>query len=192
MQDELDLLENAGDRVTVVVDEEEPTAAAEQDHHHHASSTTCWLCLNSAHEEAKRMHRFVLQNISSISADCMAQMIVEHLSTVDPGGAGLSVRDIRRHIHGGHLIHPSLQMAFTLRSLIELRDTIHKMIIVEDEDGVRTVDVRNMATYLKVISEIVQVYKTGDVGRLMFAADESVGVAPAAAGARAGRGGNDN
>lgn len=134
-------------------------------------SSPCWLCLNSTHEEAKKMHAFVLQSVSSISSDCMAGMIAEHLSTVDPGGRGMSKADVCRHIQGGHLLNPSLQMAHTLRSLFELRDAIHKMIIVEDEDGARTIDARNMSMYLKVISEIVQVYKTGDVGKLMFAGD---------------------
>jgi hypothetical protein len=132
----------------------------------------CWLCLNSGHEEAKKMHEFVLRNVSTISADCMAGMIAEHLAAVDPGGQGLSKADVQRHIQGGHLLNPSLQMAHTLRSLFELRDTIQGMIVVENEDGVRSVDVKNMSTYLKVISEIVQVYKTGDVGKLMFAGEE--------------------
>ena len=131
----------------------------------------CWLCLNSNHAEAQKMHRFVMQNVSRISAECMADMIIEHLGAVDPNGAGLGKEDICRHIQGGHLLHPSLQMAHTLRTLFELRDTISKMIVVEDQDGVKTVDSRNMSTYLKVVSEIVQVYKTGDVNKLMFAED---------------------
>ena len=132
----------------------------------------CWLCLNNGHEEAKKMHEFVLHNVSSISADCMAGMISEHLLTVDPDGRGLSKADVHRHIQGGHLLNPALQMAHMLRSLFELRDTIQRMIIVEDDDGVLSIDARNMSTYLKVVSEIVQVYKTGDVGRLMFAGEE--------------------
>lgn len=137
-----------------------------------ASHRPCWLCLNSGHEEAKRMHEFVLKNVSSISADCMAGMISEHLLTVDPEGRGMAKADVHRHIQGGHLLNPALQMAHTLRSLFELRDTIQGMIIVENEDGVRSIDARNMSTYLKVISEIVQVYKTGDVGKLMFAGED--------------------
>ena len=118
------------------------------------------------------MHKFVLQNIAAISAECMAEMIIEHIQGVDPNAPGLGREDICRHIQGGHLLHPSLQMAYTLRTLFELRDTIHKMIIVEDEDGVRTIDARNMSNYLKVVSEIVQVYKTGDVNKLMFSTEE--------------------
>ena len=116
------------------------------------------------------MHTFVLENVSTISADCMAGMIVEHLTSLGPDQPGLSKSDIRRHIQGGHMLNPSLQMAHTLRTLFELRDTIHGMIIVE-ADGVKSVDVRNMTMYLKIISEIMQVYKTGDVSRLMFSDD---------------------
>ena len=130
----------------------------------------CWLCLNNGHEDAKKMHSFVLENVSTISSDCMAEMIVDHLTSLGPDQPGLSKSDIRRHIQGGHMLNPSLQMAHTLRTLFELRDTIHGMIIVE-VDEVKSVDVRNMTMYLKIISEIMQVYKTGDVGRLMFSED---------------------
>lgn len=132
----------------------------------------CWLCQNSGHEEAKEMHRFILRNVSSMSADIMAGLISEHLATVAPAGRGLSKADVHCHIQGGHLLNPSLQMAHTLRSLFELRDTIQGLIVVENEDGVRSIDARNMATYLKVISEIVQVYKTGDVAKLMFSGED--------------------
>ena len=63
-------------------------------------------------------------------------------------------------------------MAHTLRTLFELRDTIHGMIMTEDENGTRTVDARNMNNYLKVVSEIVQVYKSGDVNKMMFAGED--------------------
>jgi hypothetical protein len=55
---------------------------------------------------------------------------------------------------------------------LDLRDTLQKMLITE-EDGVRTVDARNMAVYLKVTSEIVQVYKTGEISKLLYYSEEA-------------------
>jgi hypothetical protein len=52
--------------------------------------------------------------------------------------------------------------------LLEVRDTLHRMLFTEGEDGVRTVDARNMAVYLKVTSEIMQVYKTGDITKMLY------------------------
>ena len=136
------------------------------------NASQCWLCLNSTHEEAVKMHAFMMKNITSISSDCMADMISQHLQCVDPNAAGTCKPCIQRHIQGGHLLSPSLQMAHTLRTLFELRDTIHGMIMTEDENGTRTVDARNMNNYLKVVSEIVQVYKSGDVNKMMFAGED--------------------
>ena len=128
----------------------------------------CWLCHNHAHAEAKKMHAFMFQSVASVSSECMADLISQHLQTVDPTGQGTSKAVVQSHIQGGHLLSPSLQMAHTLRSLFKLRDTIYGMILVQDEDGGVTVDARNMANYLKVVSEILQVYKTGEVDRLMY------------------------
>ena len=51
-------------------------------------SRQCWLCLNSKHAEAQKMHTFMLQNISTIGAEAMADMISKHLEGVDPAGEG--------------------------------------------------------------------------------------------------------
>ena len=127
----------------------------------------CWLCVNNKHEEAQKMHAFMLQNISTIGAEAMADMIAKHLRGVDPDALGITKAHVQRHIQGGHILSPSLQVAHSLRSLLELRDALHEMLIVEDENGVRTVDSRNMGSYLKVISEIFQVYRSGEIGKII-------------------------
>ena len=70
------------------------------------------------------------------------------------------------------MLCPSLQIAHMLRNLLELKETLHGMIITENEDGVQTVDAKYMAMYLKVISEIMQIYKTGEVSKLLFASEQ--------------------
>jgi hypothetical protein len=51
-------------------------------------------------------------------------------------------------------------MAQILRNLIDIKDTIHKMLIHEDDNGNMVVDAKNMAVYLKIISEIMHVYNS--------------------------------
>lgn len=128
----------------------------------------CWLCLNCSHPEAKKMSTFVTESVSSMSVESMAEIISEHLHAADPERVGISRAAVQRHIQCGHLLSPALQMAHTLRSLFKLRDTIYGMIISEDEGGALTVDTKNMASYLKVISEIRQVYTSRDADRLMY------------------------
>lgn len=132
----------------------------------------CWLCLNHGDENAQKLHTFVLQNIASIGVDSMVDMLHHHLHEATDGAEGTGKEEIKLHIQGSHLLCPSLQMAHNLRSLLELRDTLKGMLITVDEDGVQTADVRNMAMYLRVISEIAQMYRTGEVAKMLFFVDE--------------------
>ena len=132
---------------------------------------TCWLCHNSSHDTAHKIHQFMLSRVATVSADAMAEMVSAELTAISDEGTSKS--DVLRHIQGGHWLHPSLQISHILRSLLDLRDTVQKMLITEDENGLRTVDARNMAVYLKVTSEIMQVYKTGEISKLLYYSEES-------------------
>ena len=136
------------------------------------SQARCWLCLNHGDEKAQKLHTFVLQNIASIGVDTMVDMLHNYLIESTGGADGTSKEEIKQHIQGSHLLCPSLQMAHNLRSLLELRDILKNMLITVDEDGVETADVRNMAMYLRVISEIAQMYRTGEVAKMLFFVDE--------------------
>jgi hypothetical protein len=117
----------------------------------------------------------MLQNISSMGVEAMAEMMHTHLQEIAPDAAGTSKNEIKEHIQKGHLLSPSLQISHILRSLLDLRDTLHAMLITEDENGTKTVDARNMSVYLKVIAEIMQVYRTGDMSKMLFASEEKAG-----------------
>ena len=130
----------------------------------------CWLCHNSNHELAQRMHQFMLSNVSTVSAEAMAEMVSKELVELET--IGTSKHEVLKHIQGGHLLNPALQISHILRCLLDLRDTLHKMLIVEDDNGIKTVDARNMAVYLKVTSEIMQVYKTGEISKLLYYNEE--------------------
>lgn len=138
-------------------------------------ASKCWLCLNSTDANSQRLHSFMLQNISNIGVDAMTDMMHNHLQKIAPDAEGTSKIEIREHIQKGHLLSPSLQISHILRSLLDLRDTLHSMLIHENEDGVKTVDARNMSVYLKVIAEIMQVYRTGDMSKMLFASEEKTG-----------------
>lgn len=138
-------------------------------------ASQCWLCLNSTDATSQKLHSFMLQNISSIGVDSMTDMMHSHLQEIAPDAAGTSKVDIKEHIQKGHLLSPSLQISHILRSLLDLRDTLHSMLISEDENGTKTVDARNMSVYLKVIAEIMQVYRTGDMSKMLFASEERAG-----------------
>jgi len=119
------------------------------------------------------MHSFILQNISKISTKSITEMIVNQILRIEPEGNRRTIQEqVKEHVEGKHILCPSLQVAHILRSLLELKETLQGIVISEDETGIKTVDSKNMAIYLKVISEIMQVYKTGEVSKLMFASEE--------------------
>ncbi len=139
-------------------------------------SSKCWLCLNHTDETAQKLHAFKLQNIASIDVDSMTDMLHSHLeshfqqNTITSEGA--SKHEIKQHIQGAHLLAPSLQLAHNLRSLLEVRDTLRSILISEDEEGNLTVDSKNMSHYFKAISEITQMYRTGEVNKMLFYPEE--------------------
>ena len=134
----------------------------------HVPHGSCWLCHNSNHDTARKMHRFIIQNISTGSSESIAEMVSKELLEIDSEARGVRKVDVLCHIQGGHLLDPSLQVSHILRCLLELRDTLQKMLISEDENGMKTVDARNMAAYLNVVSKIMQVYGTGDISKLLY------------------------
>lgn len=132
----------------------------------------CWFCLNSNDEMAQRLHNFMLKNIASVDVESMSDMLHNHISDMNPNAEGASKEEIRQHIEGSHLLYPSLQLAHNMRSLLELRDTLRPLIMTDDENGQKTVDSRNMSSYLKVLSEISQMYRTGEICRMLFYPEE--------------------
>lgn len=110
-----------------------------------------------------------------MDVESLAEIIHCQLCEAAPGEDGFSIPEIKQHIQGGHLLCPSFQIAHMLRSLFELRDTLHTTLVTVDENGVKTVDARNMANYLKVVSEISQVYRMGDMSKMLYSAEEKQG-----------------
>ena len=117
---------------------------------------SCWLCQNIKHEEVVKMNMFMQQHITCLSTDEMIEMVTEKLQKVEPS---LDKPQILKHLQG-HNLHPQLQTVLTLRSLVEIRNSLQSTLLVIEEDGSKTIDARNMAAYLKVASEIAQYYRS--------------------------------
>jgi hypothetical protein len=88
---------------------------------------------------------------------------------------GIGLDEVREHIMV-HTLSPSVRMACILRSLLRLTDKLEGITTsVDPETGQTTVEAKNVSVYLKVISEVMQMYRTGEVSRLLFA-QETKGV----------------
>ncbi len=140
-----------------------------------AANSNCWLCRNCATDSARAFHTFMIEKAHSIDAEEMAAQIRSNLESrrdadeLDEGDDDLpSVADIQQHIKR-HVLHPSVRVAQILRDLLSLADTLQELVSGRGEDGLPLVDVRTVTVYLKVISEIMQIYKTADLTKMLFA-----------------------
>lgn len=80
---------------------------------------------------------------------------------------GIGRRHILLHIRE-HVLIPGVRLASIVRSLITLAETLRCTLQqVDEETGDLVVDIRNTELYLKVVTQITNVYKM-DASRLLF------------------------
>ena len=126
------------------------------------SSITCWCCANIDREEVQHFHNFVVDHAPHITVKDMVTQFLDIYPDLD------TRESITNHLEN-HFIHPSLQVADTIRSLIQLGHQIKKTTTAIDEtDGSLVVDTRGVQTYLKVVNELIGVYKNTDPKKMLF------------------------
>lgn len=103
--------------------------------------------------------------------EVVASVDVEDASLVVDETGLPSVEEILRHVLR-HNLDPSVKVAHILRSLSDLAETLREVVVTRGEDGMPLIDVRTVTVYLKVISETIQVYKSADPSKMLFAPSE--------------------
>jgi hypothetical protein len=132
----------------------------------------CWLCENCTAEEVKHFHGFIVEKAHSVDAKEMARHMHEHIASSFAGGEGLpSTEDVLLHIQK-HVLHPTVRVAQILRNLLGLAEMLQEMVVGRGEDGSPLIDVRTVTVYLKVVAEIMQIYKTSDISKMLFSGVE--------------------
>jgi hypothetical protein len=101
--------------------------------------------------------------------ELMAERVHEALVESCPMADGIGLEEVRSHIQS-HMLQPGVRVACFMRSLLKLSDKLEGITTAYDpETGETVVDGKNVSVYLKVVSEIMQMYRTGEVNRLLFA-----------------------
>ena len=133
----------------------------------------CWMCENCTSEDVRNFHAFLVERSHSVEPRAMAVHLHEHItaqqalaSVLEDSPPGLD--EILTHIRK-HVLHPSVRVAQILRNLLELADTLQELVVSRADDGTPLIDVRTVTVYLKVVSEIMQIYKTADMTKMLFA-----------------------
>ena len=122
----------------------------------------CWCCSNIDKDEVQQFHNFVVEHAPFITVDDM----VTQFLTIYPD---LDTREsITNHLDS-HFIHPSLHVANSIRSLIQINNQIKKTISTTDEtDGSQLVDTRSIRMFLKVTNELIGIYKNAETKKMLF------------------------
>ena len=131
----------------------------------------CWLCEYSDDPIAKGLAKYISDQAVVMGPELMAERVHESLVTNCPMSDGIGLDEVRQHILL-HTLCPSVRVGCILRSLLKLSDRLESITTSVDTDtGEVVVDAKNVSVYLKVVSEIMQMYKTGEVSKLLFAPD---------------------
>jgi hypothetical protein len=133
------------------------------------------MCENCAEEDVRNFHRFMVEKAHIVDAAEMAAHMHQHLLDAAGGGnAGEEVlrvlpsaHEILTHV-SKHVLHPSVRVASILRNLLDLAEMLRELIMSRAEDGTPLIDVRTVTVYLKVIAEIMQIYRNADMSRMLF------------------------
>ena len=133
----------------------------------------CWLCTFANCKMAKQVSVFVATHAGTMDPAIMAEQIKKEVLREYPRARGIGRRHVLCHIRE-HVLIPGVRLASIVRSLITLAETLRCSLQQVDEDsGDLVVDIRNTELYLKVVTQITNVYKL-DSSKLLF----QNGVAP--------------
>ena len=128
----------------------------------------CWLCEYSDDPVARGLTKFISEQAVMMGPELMAERVHEALIEKCPMADGIGLDEVREHIMV-HTLCPNVRVACIMRSLLRLTDKLEGITTsVDQETGQTVVEARNVTVYLKVISEVMQMYRTGEVGKLLF------------------------
>lgn len=132
----------------------------------------CWLCEYSDDPIARSLTKFISDQAVTMGPELMADRVHEVLVDKCPMADGIGLDEVREHIMV-HTLCPSVRVACIMRSLLRLTDKLEGITTSVDPDtGQTIVEAKNVTVYLKVVSEVMQMYRTGEVSRLLFAQQE--------------------
>lgn len=115
------------------------------------------------------MQSFIASKIGVMELRCISQQVSDYVLLNHPNADGAAADNVYAHIVE-HSLHPRVRLAVLLRQLLNLTSLVQNSIVVQD--GVHcTVDKANAELYLKIIGQIMALYKA-DTGTMLFAGEE--------------------
>ena len=129
----------------------------------------CWLCTYQGEALGKKLNFFIIKSIGVMDIHCIATQVSDYLRNYEPSAEGTSQEIVIEHI-SKHMLHPRVRIAVLLRQLLEFSTILQSTLIVQD-GTIYTVEKSNTELYLKVIGQIMQLYKS-DTSGMLFTDEE--------------------
>jgi hypothetical protein len=135
----------------------------------------CWLCEYSDDPIARALTQYMCEQSVTMGPELLAEKVHESLVDSCPMAEGIGLEEVQAHIQS-HMLQPGVRVAFFMRSLIKLATKIESATVaVDPETNETVVDGKSLSAYVKVVSEIMSMYRTGEVGKFLFAPSGSEG-----------------
>jgi len=129
----------------------------------------CWLCTYQGEPLGKKVNHFIVRHIGVIDIQCISVQVSDFLLLQQPNAQGATREIVFEHI-SKHMLHPRVRIAVMLRQLLDFSSILQNTLIAQ-EDNICTVEKCNTELYLKVINQIMQLYRADTQG-MLFADDE--------------------
>ena len=132
----------------------------------------CWLCTYQGETLGKKLNDFIVKHIGVMDMQCISKQVSDFLLLNEPTAEEASHEIIYEHV-SKHMLHPRVRMAVLLRQLLEFCALLQTSLVVQDA-GLCTVDKSNAELYLKVIGQIMTIYKADTQGMLFSEEDKGL------------------
>ena len=128
----------------------------------------CWLCEYSDDPVARALTQFMCEQSVTMGPELLAERVHESLVEQCPMSEGIGLEEVRAHIQS-HMLQPGVRVACFMRSLIKLATKIESTTLeVDPETNQTVVDGKSLSAYVKVVSEIMSLYRTGEMSKFLF------------------------
>lgn len=122
----------------------------------------CWLCSYQGNPLGKQLNDFIVKNIGYMEINCISTQVSDYVLLREPDALNISKENVYSHIQT-HMLHPKVRMAVMLRQLLEFAALLQNSIVIREGDGC-SIDKSNAELYLKVIGQIMTLYKADPTG----------------------------
>ena len=127
----------------------------------------CWLCEFNSNKDAIFMHQFIHNNIGTMHTDVLAREVYSELKKRHPDAEEITVDSIREHIQS-HTLDPTIRLGITLRSMLDLGDSVRGSLQKVDANGQNMgLDPKMIDAYIRIQGQILNLYRS-ETNKMMF------------------------